>query len=127
MLAWIDRQQGRMVKMVRAWAGISSWSLDPVGLAAMHRAASEAFAALGPVERILGGNRSDIGKDGRETTSPLGDAFRVRGGTGPAGSQRVLLGIHMDTVYSTTSEMPAPVSSSTRSKRGATSSITCCN
>jgi hypothetical protein len=32
-----------------------------------------------------------------------------------------------DTVYSTTSEMPAPVSSSTRSKRGATASITFCS
>jgi glutamate carboxypeptidase len=106
MLAWIDRQQGRMVETVRAWAGISSWSLDPEGLAEMHRAASEAFATLGPVERIPGGNRSDIGKDGRETTSPLGDAFRVRGGAGPAGSPRVLLGIHMDTVYPPNSEPP---------------------
>jgi glutamate carboxypeptidase len=106
MLTWIDRQQGRMVETVRAWAGISSWSLDPEGLAEMHRAASEAFATLGPVERIPGGNRSDIGKDGRETTSPLGDAFRVRGGAGPAGSPRVLLGIHMDTVYPPNSEPP---------------------
>ena len=99
MLAWIDRQQGRMLEMVRAWAGISSWSLDPVGLAAMHRAASDACATLGPVERLPGGSRPAIGDDGRETVSPLGDAIRVRGGAGPVGCPRVLLGIHMDTVY----------------------------
>lgn len=106
MLAWIDRQQGRMLEMVRAWAGISSWSLDPAGLAAMHRAASEAFATLGPVERVSGGNRTAIGDDGRETTTQLGDAVRVRGGDGPPGCPRVFLGIHMDTVYPPAAEPP---------------------
>jgi glutamate carboxypeptidase len=106
MLGWIDRQQGRMLEMVRAWAGISSWSLDPAGLAEMHRAASGAFAALGPVERVAGGTRTAIGDDGRELTTPLGDAIRVRGGAGPPGSPRVLLGIHMDTVYPSGSEPP---------------------
>jgi len=99
MIGWIDRQQGRMLEMVRAWAGISSWSLDPVGLAAMHRALGEAFATLGSVERVSGGSHTAIGDDGRETISPLGDAIRVRGGAGPVGCPRVLLGIHMDTVY----------------------------
>lgn len=107
MLAWIDRQQGRMLEMVRAWAGISSWSLDPPGLAAMHRAASEAFATLGPVEQVPVGHRTAIGDDGRETISPLGDAIRVRGGAGPVGSPRVLLGIHMDTVYPPAGEPPS--------------------
>jgi len=106
MLGWIDRQQGRMLEMVRAWAGISSWSLDPAGLAAMHRAASEAFAGLGPVERVPGGTRTTIDEDGRETTSPLGDAMRVRGGAGPTGCPRVLLGIHMDTVYPPAADPP---------------------
>jgi glutamate carboxypeptidase len=106
MLAWIDRQQGRMLEMVRAWARISSWSLDPARLAAMHRAASEAFASVGSVERVPGGTRAAIGDDGRETTTPLGDAVRVRGGAGPAGSPRVLLGIHMDTVYPPSTEPP---------------------
>ena len=106
MLAWIDRQQGRMLEMVRAWAGISSWSLDPAGLAVMHRAASEAFATLGPVERVSGGNRTVIGDDGRETISPLGDAICARGGGGPVGCPRALLGIHMDTVHPPAAEPP---------------------
>jgi glutamate carboxypeptidase len=106
MLAWIDRQQGRMLEMVRAWARISSWSLDPQGLAAMRRAVSEAFGPLGPVERVPVATRTAIGDDGRETTTPLGDAIRVRGGDGPADSPRVLLGIHMDTVYPPGSEPP---------------------
>lgn len=72
----------------------------------MHRAASEAFATLGPVERLPGGSRTSVGDDGRETTTPLGDALRVRGGDGPAGSPRVLLGIHMDTVYPPAAEPP---------------------
>jgi glutamate carboxypeptidase len=106
MLAWIDRQQGRMLETVRAWAGISSWSLDLVGLATMHRAVSDAFGVLGPVERLPGGMRSAIADNGCETTTPLGDAVRVRGGDGPADSPRVLLGIHMDTVYPPGPEPP---------------------
>jgi glutamate carboxypeptidase len=111
MLAWIDRQQSRMVEIVRAWAGIGSWSLDPPGLAAMHRAVSEAFDTLGPVERVPGGTRTAIGDEGRETTTPLGDAIRVRGGDGPVGCPRVLLGIHMDTVYPPGAEPPRVESS----------------
>ena len=106
MLEWIDRQQGRMLEIVRVWAGISSWSLDPVGLAQMHRAVSDAFGVLGPVERLPGGMRTAIADSGRETTMPLGDAVRVRGGDGPADSPRVLLGIHMDTVYPPGTEPP---------------------
>lgn len=106
MLEWIDRQQGRMLETVRAWAGISSWSLDPVGLAQMHHAVSDAFGVLGPVEQLPGGMRTAIADSGRETTMPLGDAVRVRGGDGPADSPRVLLGIHMDTVYPPGTEPP---------------------
>ena len=106
MLEWIDRQQGRMLEIVRAWAGISSWSLDPDGLAQMHRAMSDAFGVLGPVERLPGGMRTAIADSGREATMPLGDAVRVRGGDGPADSPRVLLGIHMDTVYPPGTEPP---------------------
>jgi glutamate carboxypeptidase len=106
MLEWIDRQQGRMLETVRAWAAISSWSLDPAGLAVMHRAVSDAFGSLGPVERVPGGVRTAIGDDGREITAPLGDALRVRGGAGASGSPRVLLGIHLDTVYPPDREPP---------------------
>jgi glutamate carboxypeptidase len=105
MLAWIDRQQPRMLETVSAWARIGSWSLDPAGLARMHAALTEAFAVLGPVERLPGGSRTAIGDDGRETTTPLGDALRVQR-DGAAGSPRVLLGIHMDTVYPPGPESP---------------------
>ena len=106
MLAWIDRQQGRMLEIVRTWAGISSWSLDPVGLAGMREAVDDAFGSLGRVERLPGGMRTAIADDGREATMPLGDVTRVRGGDGPADSPRVLLGIHMDTVYPPGPEPP---------------------
>lgn len=106
MLAWIDRRQDRMLELLCAWARTSSWSLDPAGLATMHRAVGEAFGVLGPVERVPGGSRTAIGDDGREATVPLGDALRVRGGAGPAGCPRALLGIHMDTVYPPGAEPP---------------------
>jgi glutamate carboxypeptidase len=104
MLAWIDRQQDRLLETVCRWAKISSWSLDPAGLARMHGELTDAFATLGPVERLPGGTRTTIGDDGRETTMPLGDGLRVCGGR--AGGPRVLLGIHMDTVYPPGSEPP---------------------
>jgi len=104
MLAWIDRQQDRLRETVCRWAEISSWSLDPAGLARMHGELADAFATLGPVERLPGGTRTTIGDDGRETTTPLGDGLRVCGGR--AGGPRVLLGIHMDTVYPPGPEPP---------------------
>ena len=45
MLAWIDRQHERLLEMVHAWAAISSWSLDPAGIAAMQDAAGRRLSA----------------------------------------------------------------------------------
>jgi glutamate carboxypeptidase len=104
MLAWIDRQQDRLLETVCRWAEISSWSLEPAGLARMRATLAEEFATLGPVERLPGGTRTTIGDDGHETTTPLGDGLRVCGGR--AGGPRVLLGIHMDTVYPPGPEPP---------------------
>jgi len=104
MLGWIDRQEGRLLEIVRTWAAISSWSLDLAGLEAMHAALADAFAPLGPVDRLPGGSRTTIDDDGRETTTSLGDALHLRGGGGSSGSPRVLLAIHMDTVYPPGSE-----------------------
>jgi glutamate carboxypeptidase len=106
MLGWIDRQEGRLLEIVRTWAAISSWTLDLAGLEAMHAALADAFAPLGPVDRLPGGSRTTIGDDGRETTTSLGDALHLRGGGGSGTAPRVLLAIHMDTVYPPGSEPP---------------------
>jgi len=116
MLAWVDGQQERLLTLVRDWAGIGSWSLDPVGLARMHEALTTAWAPLGPVERLSGGTRTTIGTDGRPVTAPLGDALRLVGGA--EGGTRVLLCIHMDTVHPPGSEPRVELAEGGRILRG---------
>jgi len=100
MLAWIDDQHDRMLETVRAWARISSWSLDPVGLARMREAVAADFAPLGDMRRVAVAPRIALDSHGRETTTPLADALSL---TRPEAARpdalRVLLAIHMDTVY----------------------------
>jgi glutamate carboxypeptidase len=100
MLAWIDDQHDRMLETVRAWARISSWSLDPVGLARMREAVAADFASLGGLRRAAVAPWLALDSHGRETATPLGDALSL---TRPEAARpdalRVLLAIHMDTVY----------------------------
>jgi glutamate carboxypeptidase len=100
MLAWIDDQHDRMLETVRAWARISSWSLDPVGLARMREAVAADFAPLGDMRRVAVAPRIALDSQGRETTTPLGDALLLaRPEAARPDALRVLLAIHMDTVY----------------------------
>jgi len=100
MLAWIDDQHDRMLETVRDWAGISSWSLDPVGLARMREAVAAAFRPLGVMQRVAVAPRHSLDAQGRETTTSLGDALVLaRPEAARPEALRALLAIHMDTVY----------------------------
>jgi len=98
MLAWIDRQQDRLLETVVAWAGISSWSRDPGGIEAMQTAAAQAFGCLGPVSRIPARSREEITDTGEERSVAVADILSVRR-EAAAACPRVLLGIHLDTVH----------------------------
>jgi glutamate carboxypeptidase len=98
MLAWIDQQHDRLLEMVRTWAGTSSWSLDPAGIAAMQEAVTRAISPFGPVRRLVASPRTVITNQGQEMTSLVGDVLSLRR-EGTPGSLRVLLAIHLDTVY----------------------------
>lgn len=98
VIDWLSGCRERLLGHVTAWAGINSWSLDPHGLARMHERLSRDFSHLGRVSRISGGSRVAIDASGRELTTPLGDILQVRR-TSTGTALRVLLAIHMDTVY----------------------------
>jgi glutamate carboxypeptidase len=98
MLAWIDRQQDRLLETVAAWAAIGSWSRDPDGIAAMQAAAAEACGHLGPVERIPSGPCQEITDAGETRSVPGADILSLRHDAA-ADRPRVLLGIHLDTVH----------------------------
>jgi glutamate carboxypeptidase len=98
LIDWVAAQRFHLLALVSTWSAIDSWSLDTRGLARMHARLAGDFADLGSVTRIPGGERIGIDAAGRETTTPLGDILHVRRGKNDA-ALRVLLAIHMDTVY----------------------------
>jgi len=100
--AWIDSQQDRLLGLVRDWAAISSYSLDPAGLGRMRARLIEDFAPLcrlagTRVEETAAGRRLVVNASGEEVSEPVGNLLSLRHAA-PAGP-RVLLGIHYDTVY----------------------------
>jgi glutamate carboxypeptidase len=98
IVSWLHSQQARLLDTVTDWAGISSSSLDPIGLDRMADALSLAFGRLGEVVRHPVPPRVSIDDRGREVIQPLGDVLSIRH-EAPRERLRVLLGIHYDTVY----------------------------
>jgi len=97
---WIDQERDRLLETVIGWARIGSHSLDPVGLGRMRDSVAAAFAPLGTPRRIPVAPWAMIAADGREVSTPLGDTLSIRGGAARRpDAVRVLLVIHMDTVY----------------------------
>jgi glutamate carboxypeptidase len=98
ILNWIAQQQSRMARLVSEWAAINSGSYNLDGLARFSEVLREHYSALGgeltevslPPQRV-------IDNHGDEIEVPLGKALFIR--KRPEAPRRVLLGIHMDTVY----------------------------
>ena len=100
ILNWIDQQQPRMRRLVSEWAAINSGSYNLEGLARFASILRQHYSVLGgeltevslPPQRVID-NR------GEEIEVPLGKALSIR--KRPDAPRRVILGIHMDTVYGT--------------------------
>lgn len=97
-LHWIDAQAQRMHRLVDQWARINSGTFNLGGLAAMAAALREAFEVLGGRMEMLDVSPAQtIDASGQLTATPLGKALSIR--QRAESPRRVLLCIHMDTVY----------------------------
>lgn len=98
-LDWIATQQQSMVALLEKWAHINSGSENLVGLARMHDALQSAFKPLGcAAQSIPLPPRQHIDAKGEPYTTPLGKALYLK--KHPDAPIQVLLGGHMDTVFS---------------------------
>jgi glutamate carboxypeptidase len=97
-LRWVDAQHARLCGLVADWANINSGSYHLEGLKRCTAAVAREFAGLGgetrwidlPAHQVMDGS-------GQLIERPLGQAVRIT--KRPGASRRVLLAIHVDTVY----------------------------
>lgn len=97
-LDWIDSQSPLMLKLLREWADINSWSENIAGLSLLTNAMKPSFAKLdGAMSEIDLPLRNTINTDGKAIAVPQGKALRII--KRPMSAVRVFLGGHMDTVF----------------------------
>lgn len=97
-LRWVDAQHARLCGLVRAWAEINSGSHNLPGLALCTEAVAAEFRSLGGEERWLDLPPQTVMNDAGDLVErPLGQA--VQFSKHPDAPRRVLLSIHVDTVY----------------------------
>lgn len=97
-LAFLDGKRPEMTARLREWCAINTGTSNLEGLAAMHGALADAFAALGgEVETIPSAPQSLVTAKGELVERQLGDCLRVV--KRPQAPVRILLAGHMDTVF----------------------------
>jgi glutamate carboxypeptidase len=97
-LQWIDGQRERMIRLVVEWAQINSGSHNLAGLERCGEAfIREAARLAGNIELIDLPPQRLPGLDGQLVDQPLGRLIRITSRS--SAPLRVLLGIHIDTVY----------------------------
>ncbi len=98
VLTWIDSQHDRVVELVCRWASINSHTDNLPGLARMADVLQDAFAPLGgTLKRHALPPREVVDRHGNVARQPVGQALSIV--KRPDATRRVLLCIHMDTVY----------------------------
>ena len=98
VLRWIDGQRERMRDLAVDWAGINSGTYHLDGLARISVRLQAAFGALGGETRELAlADQETIDSRGMPVLLPLGKALSIVKRS--QSQRRVLLSIHMDTVY----------------------------
>jgi len=98
-LAWIDSQYPRMAELVSAWSALNTGSRNLRGLAAFLARLDGDFSDLGGLETISLPEEERVDDTGHIEHAPLGAAVRLRSPGRQPDVPRVLLGIHMDTVF----------------------------
>ena len=97
-LQWVDTQHARLCRLVTEWASVNSGSYHLEGLRRCTEAVVREFRLLGADEQWVDLPPHTVVNDAGELTSrPLGRAVRLV--KRPGAPRRVLLAIHVDTVY----------------------------
>lgn len=97
-LDWIDAQRDRMISLVERWASINSGTFHHAGVEQVARAVLPEFSKFAAQPELLTvPSMREVNKRGVQVAHPLGPALSLR--VRPTASRRVLLAIHMDTVY----------------------------
>jgi glutamate carboxypeptidase len=97
-LRWVDTQHARLCGLVWQWARINSGSYNLDGLRRCTQAVAKQFDTLGGETRWIDlPPQSVLDASDQLIDRPLGQALRIT--KRPHASRRVLLAIHVDTVY----------------------------
>jgi glutamate carboxypeptidase len=100
-LDWISQQESTMVARVEQWASINSGTWNSLGVSKMADAVAPAFQRMSKspaaIRRIVVNPIEQLDSRGERVRASLGPALEVV--CRPAASRRVLLSIHLDTVY----------------------------
>jgi len=98
ILAWIATQHEAMLTRVVQWAGINSYTRNIAGLAHLTKKVAADFSVLGGEIALHDLPPAEtIGPGGQNIQIPLGQAIVID--KRPESPTRVLLNIHLDTVY----------------------------
>src|SRR5213592_1947833 len=98
-LRWIESQLRPMAELVERWANLNTHSHNPGGLAKLADQVSQRLTDLGlKVERLPLAPARLLAVNGQMQEFALGPALRAR--KRADASLRILLNIHIDTVYS---------------------------
>ena len=98
ILDWIAGRQGLMVQRVIEWSQINSYSFNTQGLGRLADVLVRDFSSLGgEVRRHRLPAAKFLDSRAQEASRPLGEAISFT--RRPGAAMRVLLNIHMDTVY----------------------------
>src|SRR5215207_7496373 len=97
-LRWVDAEDQRLRRLVAEWAGINSGSYNVDGLRRCTEAVVREFAPLGGAVRWIDLRPQALpDNSGAAVTRTLGQAVELT--KRPHARRRVLLAIHVDTVY----------------------------
>lgn len=97
-LDWIRSQQSNMENLLRDWASINSGTLNRSGIDQMQTLVADSFREFsGQVEQIAVENLQRVDANGQIESLPLGPVMHASCRENAA--TRVLLSIHLDTVY----------------------------
>ncbi len=97
-LDWIATQRDRMLQRVTAWASINTYSFNTAGLAQLTDILAKDFSQLGDeLKRCDLPPAESIDRRAQTIRTPLGQALSIT--KRPNAPLRILLNIHMDTVY----------------------------
>src|SRR5438874_12163122 len=97
-MRWIQSHSMQMLELVETWANIKTYSFNTAGLSILAASVREQLIEVGAqVNEIPLPPALSLAANGLEEHFPLGCA--IRGRKRPDAPLRVLLNIHIDTVY----------------------------